>query len=183
MLTKPAYLRFATLTLCILVALSVLAAALPQPAQAAASPAVCAKTHVVKEGETIRRIANTYSMSVYRLAKANNLSSPYPLTAGQSLCIPEDPKLSSNFKWTATYTNDKVRIDGTGFKKQYPFVVRVRENDTSAWYKLGSAQSDRDGELSVSFNTPKDLQKKASIRVCLKDAGTDALVCKQVYRR
>jgi hypothetical protein len=180
---KSLVYRIASLSLCIVVALSLVAAALPQPAQAASQAASCAKTHVVKDGETIYRIARTYSVSVGRLAKANDLESPYHLTAGESLCIPNTASSSVNAKWTATFTNGQIKVTGTGFKKDRPFVVRVRENDTSAWYKLGSIETDDDGELSETVKVHKDLLKKPSLMVCLKDAVTDGLQCKQVFRQ
>jgi hypothetical protein len=183
MLTKPSMMKIATLTLSALLLLSLLAAALPRPAAAAAPTATCARTHVVKEGETIRRIARTYEMTVYRLARANDLAFPYALTVGQSLCIPESASLSSNVKYTITNKDNKIKIEGTGFKKQNPFYIKVRENDTSAWYKLGLTQTDRDGDLSATFNVPKDLQKKPSLIVCLKDGVTDALACRQSFRQ
>lgn len=177
--------RWLQISVSLLLILAVFTAMLPQPARAAASEpnSTCAKTHTVKEGETLRRIARDHNVILNRLAKANNLTRPYNLTVGQVLCIPADPTVTGAGKFSVTFSNGKVRLEGTGFKKTYPFVVRVRENDTSKWFKLGTTQSDKNGKLSVSFNAPKELLNKASIIVCLKDGVTDGLVCKKVYRQ
>jgi hypothetical protein len=183
MLNRSRIQKLSSAVFVLIIALTVLAGALPQPALAASPAASCVETHVVKSGETIWRIARDYEVTVNRLAKTNNLTYPYPLTVGQSLCIPDVTPANANAKWTATFKNGQVSIEGSGFKKQYPFFVRVRENDTSAWYKLGTAQSDKQGELDEAFKAPKDLLKKSALMVCLKDGVTDALSCKKVFRQ
>jgi len=165
-----------------LLAFSLLAAALPRPAVAAVS-ATCEDTHTVKGGETIYRIAKDNDVSVNRLAKANDLKSPYTLTVGQVLCLPPAVKASSNYKWSATFDGSKVNIAGDKFKKNHPFIVKARQNDTSAWYRLGKAAADKTGVMKASLKVPKELAKAASIRVCLKDGVTDYLDCKLVYRQ
>lgn len=166
-----------------LLVLSLLAAAIPQHAQAAPLNQVCDQTHVVKEGETIYKIARTYSKTVNRLAKTNNLEFPYRVTVGQTLCIPGRATGSANATWTATFANGKVTLNGTNFRKEYPFIIRVRENDTSAWYKLGQTKTNNAGVLNTTFNAPDALMRVGAINVCLKDAFTDVLVCKRAFRQ
>lgn len=163
--------------------LSLLLAALPQAVQAMSIDATCKKSYVVKPGESIYRIAREKEVSVYKLAKANNLESPYRVTAGMTLCIPEEPQPSSKFTWTATYSGDQIKINGSDFKKHHPFFVKVRENDTSIWYKLGKTTSDRTGDMSTKQNVPKNLSKAPMLSVCLKDGVTDYLVCKTVFKQ
>jgi LysM repeat protein len=172
------------ISLSFLLALVVLAGILPRPAMAAVTEpsAACAKTHIVKSGEGIHRIARTYNIPVNRLEKANNLVHPYQLKDGMVLCIPAEPKVAGAGKFTVAFKGDIVKIDGSSFKKQYPFYVRVRENDTSKWYKLGAVRSDRNGNLVVTLDVPKELQNKPALNVCLKDGVTDGLVCKRVFR-
>jgi LysM repeat protein len=168
----------------ILLALAVLAGMLPRPAMAAVTEpfAACDKTHTVKNSETIYRIARTYNVPVNRLAKANNLVYPYKISDGMVLCIPAEPKVTGAGKFTVSFKGEVIKIDGSGFKKQYTFFVRVRENDTSKWYKIGAVRSDRNGNLLVTLDVPKQLQNKPALNVCLKDGVTDGLVCKRVYR-
>ena len=185
MYSKSHSTRWVHIALSVLLALAVLAGALPRPAMAAATEpaAACAKTHTVTNRETIYRIARTYKVPVNRLAKANLLVRPYKLQDGQVLCIPADPTVTGAGKFSVVFKGTTVKIEGSSFKKQYPFFVRVRENDTSKWFKLGAAQSNRDGNLVVTLDVPKELQNKPVLTVCLKDGVTDGLVCKRVYRQ
>ena len=170
-------------TLIVTLALTTVMAALPSSAQAESTEAVCKKDHIVKVGETIYRIARNYGLGVYRLARANNLEKPYQITAGQTLCIPATPAPSSNFSWTVRYSSDQIKISGTDYKKQHLFFVKVRENDTSAWYKLNKVITDRQGELTTKLNVPKELLKKPKLTLCLKDGSTDYLSCKTVCKQ
>lgn len=181
--TRTSITRLVNLTLSALLVFSVLAATLPQPVLAAPMEVTCKKTYTVKEGETIRRIARNNSVSVYRLAKANDLVSPYHLTAGQKLCIPEIPEASSSIQWSAKISGGEIIVTGTGFTKQHPFYIKTRESDTSKWYKLGSTQTDRNGKLKASFDVPKDLKSKFFLNVCIKDGLTDLLICQRAHRQ
>jgi LysM repeat protein len=183
MYKKPIIYRIVTWSISVALIFSFLATALPEPVQASYPQANCKKTYTIKPGESIYRIARDHEISVYRLAKTNGLKRPFNLSSGQTLCIPAIPKPSSNFSWNATYTSNQIRITGTDFKKQHPFYVKVRENDLSNWYKLGSAQSNRYGEMTVKYNLPKDLLKKSILTVCLKDGITDYLSCQRVFRQ
>jgi LysM repeat protein len=162
--------------------LSLLAAALPQPAQAQDS-SLCEETHVVQGGETIYKIARRYEKSVNRLAVTNNLERPYRLTVGQRLCIPGKATGAALAAWTPTFSDGEVTLIGASFKKDYPFIVRVREDDTSSWHKLGQVKTNRNGELRESLDVPDDLVRVPAINVCLKDAFTDVLTCKRVFRQ
>ena len=175
------FVRIARWSLSALLALSILAAALPQTALAASSTDTCSETYTVKAGETIYRIARSHSITVNRLAKANKLESPFTLTTGQELCIPVTAETSTKIKWTATMTSSQVRLDGSGFKKNNPFIVRVRETDASAWYNLGKFATDKNGEMSETFKLPKDLLGKQFLNVCLKNGITDVLMCKRAH--
>jgi LysM repeat protein len=175
--------RIAIWSLIVILTLSILLAARPQSVQARANYVTCKKSYVVKPGESIYRIAREKEVSVYQLAKANNLERPYKVSAGMTLCIPEEPQPSSNFTWTVTYSGDQIKINGTNFKKQHPFFVKVRENDISPWYKLEKTTTNRIGEMSTKQNVPKGLLKKSMLSVCLKDGVTDYLVCKTVFRQ
>ena len=178
---KKALVRIAHWSLSALLVLSLLAAALPQTALAASSTENCSETYTVKAGETIYRVARSHSVTVNRLAKANKLESPYSLTTGQQLCIPVTAETSTKISWTPTLTASQVKLEGTGFKKNAPYVLRLRETDKSTWYNLGKFATDKNGEVSETFKLPKDLLGKQFLNVCLKNAVTDVLICKRAH--
>jgi uncharacterized protein YraI len=69
-----------------LVALALVFAALP--AAASAEAAACQAQHVVQKGETLYKIGLKYNMTWDKIAKANNITRPDKIYAGQVLCIP-----------------------------------------------------------------------------------------------
>lgn len=184
MLNKSAFSRFFTYTLSALLVLAFVLSAVPQSVQAATDER-CEDTYTVKEGEKIWRIAKNHGMSAFKIAKANGLEFPYPVTAGMKLCIPYTSESASTVAFSASVDagDNEVVLDGSGFKKQRTFFVRVRLNDSSKWYKLGHTVTDRDGDLDDSFDLPKDLRKAPVVTVCLKDSVSDALSCRQAFRR
>ena len=161
-----------------LLVVGLLAGAFPNAAQAATTS--CQATHTVKSGETLSQIARDFGVSLSRLAKANNLKSPYTLRVGQKLCIPVVAANSSNFSWTPTYNGTQIAIKGSGFKKLATFFVKAREKDKSAYEKLFTAVSDKNGNMSVKFRVPQDLRNKPALSICLKDNITNKLTCERV---
>ena len=183
MQTKHSISHIAYWSLSALLVLAFLTAALPQSAQAAAPAAACSDTYTVKAGDTIGRIAKDNDVTINRLAKTNNLESPYNLKTGQELCIPDTSPSSPKGKFTATLSSDKVSLNGTDYKKTYTFFIKARENDSSLQYKLGRTQTDKKGVLKDSFKLPKELKNKSPLTICLKDSVTDALTCTRVFRQ
>jgi spore germination protein YaaH len=179
-LTSPLNKRLSLALIVAILGLSLLAAAIP--AQVATAQTNCADTHTVKEGETIYRVARRYKVTALRIARTNNLTEPYALTIGQKLCIPEQSTYT-NAKFTANLTGAGIGIDGTDFRKQVVFYVRVRENDTQKYVKVGSVKSDRNGAIEDRIQLSKDWQKKNILQVCLKNAFTDDLICTRALRQ
>jgi murein DD-endopeptidase MepM/ murein hydrolase activator NlpD len=58
------------------------------PPTAASSRPVSKTSHIVEPGETLGGIANRAGVSLDAIARANSLSAPFPLRAGQKLAIP-----------------------------------------------------------------------------------------------
>ena len=169
-------------TFALLVAFALLAASLPRPAQAATS-AVCKETITVKEGDTVNKLAKKYETTINKIARANNLEKPYVLTVGQTLCIPGERQPSSKYTWSAVLKNGQVTLSGEKFKKQHPFHVKVREDFSKPWFKLGKVTADKNGELEKKFTLPKSISNASSLYVCLKDGVTDYLDCKRVFKQ
>jgi hypothetical protein len=185
MKTSLIFKRVALLTLSMLIVLSILAAALPRAAQAAGPAADCSNVYVVKAGDSLYGIARRYYTTASRLANYNELKWPYTLEAGDEVCIPKVTFSNPNAVWTATLTDTGLQLEGTGFKKQYAYFVRVRENDTAPWYKLGKFQTTKEGavEEDESFDLPRSLDGVPVLNVCLKDQITDGVICKQVVKQ
>ena len=177
--------RFLSFLLSSLFILSLLAASLPQPAQAApaeiAFPVECASLYTVKPGETIYRIARNFEVKVWELARANNLTRPYYLKAGTKLCIPEEYTPPTALKLTIQAKGGKLFIEGKGFPKNHVFYVRVRPTDASqAWAKIDVIQSDNKGIISEKSLIPKTMLKNLYLTVCLKDHLTNYPYCRSV---
>jgi LysM repeat protein len=170
------------ISIAVLVAFALLAAALPRPAQAAVN-AVCEKTITVQAEDTINKLAKKYETTVNKIARANDLEKPYVLTVGQSLCIPAERQPSSSYTWSAVLKNGEVTVSGEKFKKQHPFHIKVREDFDSPWYKLGKVTANKTGELDKEFKLPKAVVKANVLYVCLKDGVTDYLDCKRVFKQ
>jgi LysM repeat protein len=60
----------------------------PQPQPTSPPPTGGTRTHIVKPGENLFRVALQYNLSYTVVAEANNLSYPYTIYTGQKLIIP-----------------------------------------------------------------------------------------------
>ncbi|WP_395750485.1 LysM peptidoglycan-binding domain-containing protein [Prosthecobacter sp.] len=67
----------------------VTAEAPPKPAaKPAAAPAAASRSHTLKSGETLYRLASKYGVSVAAIQKANNIKNPNSMRDGMKLVIP-----------------------------------------------------------------------------------------------
>ena len=171
--------RFIQVALAFALAFAVLAAVRPQSARAG----VCEDTYVVKEGDTIFRVAKKYDTTAYKIAKANNMERPYHVTVGQELCIPKVPEPSSDYSWTATLKNGQVTVTGEDFKKSWSFFLKVREDVDEPWFKLSKVVTDKQGDMEKVSKLPKSISKASILYVCLKDGVTNYLDCKRVFKQ
>jgi LysM repeat protein len=172
-----------SLLLAIVLVVPLLLTVFSLPAQAATDP-YCSEYYKVKSGDKLREIAEKFGVTLNRLARANDVQKTYRPTAGEELCIPSLVAFASSTSWFATYDGTKITLDGSGFKKNYPMVLRARVNDTQRLVTIARGiSSNKNGELERSFKVPKDLVDKVSLIVCLKDGVTDGLACKLVWRR
>jgi LysM repeat protein len=166
------------------VAITSLAAALPQPAQAA----TCASYYYVKAGDTPVGIAQNFDMKWGLIAKANNLEYPYSLKVGQRLCIPpkdteEEDKDATKFKYTVTATRSAITITISGLStKKAGFNVRARNatGTVGGWVLLGRIKAKKGSTTKVIYTIPPELRNITYIQVCLKNVTTDELTCKTV---
>lgn len=171
--------RFVQVAMVLMIAFTFMAAARPQPAQAA----VCEDTHIVKSGDSIYKLSKKYEVSVNKIARANNMERPYSLTVGDEICIPKEPAPSADYTWTAVVKNGKVFVTGESFKKSWPFFIKVREDFTEPWYKLGKVVTSKKGVMDEEDKLPKNVAKAPILFVCLKDSVTNYLDCKRVFKQ
>jgi LysM repeat protein len=179
----------------LLIALTLVAASLPQGASAAPIAQTCARNHSVVSGETLSAIAVKYSVDWLTIAQANKLADPYILSVGQTLCIPGTATTSTSSSSSASSTTSKTdkknsvtfSVDGNfitvkadNFAKKVVLIVRVDDARKTGltWYRLGMIRTKNNTGDSVTFRLPKNLLETKSFRVCLKNARTDVVYCK-----
>ncbi len=205
---KPANRRFVAGAVSILLVLAFLFSALPQAAFAS-SPAeenACSKNHTVAAGDTLSSISVKYDVSIPEIAAANNLKEPYTLQLGQSLCIPSAAAASTTATPTATGSTttsssgssstssskdpalslsvDKnlLTVKGTNFPTKSNFYVKISPSSYRelSWTKIGLMKSGKESSVTATYKLPKAFTKLPTILVCVKNAMTDATLCKRV---
>lgn len=167
-----------------LLAATLPAAALPQPALAA----TCGAYHIVKEGDTTSKIAQTYGLRWREIAEANDMEYPYKLKVGQRLCIPIESRADTiadnarEIKMTASVVGNTVRVSVSGLAKKQAYYVKVRDATLSVggWDKLGVMRAKKTETTSASFSLPRDLRQTLYLQVCLKNGTNDELACRTV---
>ncbi len=187
-LRKAFLLALARFAIPAFLALAVLAAAWPQPVQAAVS---CRAYYTVRVGDTTPRIAHTYHLKWREIATANGLKTTDRLTVGQQLCIPAEEETTTAKKSTTPATDKKARIvvsiagkrislSLSDFTQEHTYLVKVRDNRVGigGWYKLKVVVVDEDTDLTLRFPVPEDLRRVLYLQVCLKDQFTNQLICR-----
>ena len=150
--------HFGSLALTALVTLAFLAAALPQPVQAASAP--CVTYYTYKKGDKTYSVAKTFGLAWWEIGLANNLKYPYVPTVGQRLCIPpqgwaEAQPTVTGFM-SASSKGSKVSVTASGFTTRYLWVVKVKDptGKVSGDFKIGRWLSRRTKKLRV-FTTSR----------------------------
>ena len=186
--------RVATRLFSAMLVLVVLAVTLFQPsAIKPASAATCVKYHVVQAGDTLSNIAQTYGVKTEDLASANNLTSPYVIYIGQSLCIPASTTATTGTTTTTTTTSTskqptllilnftrKVYIQVTNFPKNTTYYVRAGNRED--WVRIGRLRTNKDGKATDVFNVPAVIDRTSNLTICLKNVITEVVVCQTILR-
>lgn len=171
--------------------LAMLMAALPGTAMAAPPAQSCSVNYTVKSGDTLSSIAVNYSVNYTDIASANNLTSPYLLTIGQSLCIPGATTTTSSTSTTGTTTStaskgftftvngNRLVITASKFSKKAIFFVRANDGNRSNtnWHRLGRLRVDKNGNGTFSFQLPRGLRYTTELQVCLKNVRNEKAYC------
>jgi LysM repeat protein len=172
----------------LLLALVLLAAFLPQPAQAA----TCRTYHLVRESDTTPFIAHTYGLKWHEIADANDLKTGVKPEVGQVLCIPTPEEETTGRKVTVRPSTDKnagiqVSVSGnriilklSNFSKEHMYRVKVRDESLAVggWSKLAVITIEKNKTRTFRYKVPEDLAGVSTLNVCLKDMVTDELTCR-----
>lgn len=179
----------------LLIALALLAAAVPQPVLAAPAAQTCAKSYTVVSGDTLSAIADKNGTTLAALATLNNLKEPYTLTVGQVLCLPatattttttdaESTAASSGPDFSIEWEGNQIQISTTGFPTKSTFYVKVSEDKykITKWTKVGRLHTKKTGAVEAIFRLPKGFRNVNTLNICIKNASSDAVLCKYFTR-
>ena len=173
------------LALTVLLALALLAAALPQPVQAATNPkAPCVANYTVMKGDSTSSIAHNFGLGWWEIAKANSLTKPYKLKVGQTLCIPPKgwagQKVAGNM--SAYAIGAKLTISVSAFDARYIWTVKAKDTTgkVTGDYKLGQMVIPKNTSVTQVFLLPAELRYTSYLTVCLKNLTTNDKVCRYI---
>jgi hypothetical protein len=166
----------------VLLMLALLAAFVPQPAQAAS----CQANYVVLSGDTTPKIAHSYGMAWRKIALANDLVIGQKPKVGSTLCIPTVNSSSSgsaanpNAVISVNIVNGRVFINTNKLSADSVFLIKVRDVGTGVggWSKLGRLRLSKNTSEQNAFSLPNDFNGIPIVSVCLKDMTTDDLFCR-----
>jgi LysM repeat protein len=172
--------RAGGLALSVLLALTMLAAAVPQPALAAT---VCVAHYTVKSGDTTSKIAHTFGLTWAEIAMANHMKAGDRLKVGQSLCIPsKSPSTTQAGMMTAMANGNIVIVDMSGFAARYIWNVNVSDTSktVSGVFKVGRIIVPANTAVKGAFKLPPELRKTPRLMVCVKNLTTDEKMCRSI---
>ena len=183
--------RWAFITISMLIVLSFIMMALPQPALAAK----CKIKHTVEAGDTVQYLADIYQVDWREIVEANELTDPYVLVIGQILCIPDGTPPTDTEDTTATTVTvtdnkgkeatmevdphfDQIILKVTNFNKKTPYYVSVANSpDNPIYFRVGRMRTDEAGNSEGLFKMPLYFPNTRTITVCVKNNWTDARSC------
>lgn len=176
----------------LLLALSLLVSALPQPASAApaaASDDDCKRRYEVKRLDTLNKIARWYGVNAASIADENDMDRPFTIYVGMSLCIPRKniknaPKVASKYAnaYAVYFVAGRAGNDILIYTYNYPkttVLVKGENGGKSGWklVNIGEINIARTGNRKTfRFRLPTELRVKKLI-ICLKDTQSGNLQC------
>jgi len=173
----------------ILLALSLLAVFIPQPASAKYDPDDCAYIYEVRRGATLTSIAKAYGSEPKQIVYINEMKSPYTIYVGQRLCIPEKDqkglsKLASKYADAAAvhFTAGRSGNNIIVYTYNYPkttVLIKGENAGASGWklVNIGSINIAKIGnQHTLRFELPTEL-RVPKLLICLKSRNTGYLQC------
>lgn len=159
---------------------------------AASAPSIgaCASYHTVKANEKIQDIAAAYGVTVQALAEANDLSSPYQIELGESLCIPLSPAVAASLPpidciklHAQVYQHKRITLYAEKLPVKHVYWLKFRPFKFGPWIKVARVYPKSDGTLVRSFTIPESWRSMPRFQVCLKETTYGYLVCTTANNR
>lgn len=114
--------------------------AVPEPVEIAGGEAPATRTHVVRRGENLGRIAEKYGLDVKTLAARNGLRQPYTLSVGQRLEVPAGGEAFSLIVYTVKSGNSLDEIAD---------LFAVSDKEIKSWNDLRSSKLEAGQKLTI----------------------------------
>jgi membrane-bound lytic murein transglycosylase D len=109
------------------------------------------RTHVVRRGETLFRIADKYNLDLKTLASRNGLRKPYTLSVGQRLQIPGGGGTSTSSSTSSTGSSTRLvyTVRAGNSLDDVAAIFGVTEGDIKAWNDLKSTRLKSGQKLTI----------------------------------
>ena len=178
-------LRISGAALSIVLALSMLVAAVPQPALAAGTSTVpCAEHYKVKDTDTKSSIADSFGMKWLPIAVANQLTPNAKLVVGSTLCIPTKQWAASYGRGTmsASAAGKKLSVKMEGFSMGGIWNVRVKDasNSVQGYFKVGRIAVPAKASVTAIYPLPQALLTTPRLKVCVTNSATSVTICQTI---
>ena len=161
----------------------------------------CSTQYKVQSGDTLSSIAVKYGTTVEEIAAANNLTAPYQIFVGQTLCIPAGTSVEATGTVSSTPSSKTgititpsglyvVTVKASKMAKNTPYYVRIysgHTRPTGQGTRLGYLKTDKNGDGTKSYGIPVKFYDNTSkkigkyITICLKNPWNDASHCQAIY--
>lgn len=145
-------------------------------------PTTCSGYHTVKYGETLYGIGLMYNMTWTPIARANNITNPNHIFAGQVLCIPRSVPATSwkpispavpIFEITSVVKNKQVTIKTHNFPPDTEFVVTMGKIGTQGidGKEVTRTDSGTGGSFTATYKIPKKFHDRQQIAIRLQSSN------------
>jgi hypothetical protein len=176
------YSRFSMVILSVTLMITLVLSGLPQYEAAAVT---CKYKHTVQAGETLMYLSSLYQVKWEDIAKANKLSQPYTISAGQVLCIPYGENTTTTTKTkkgkepivTISPSMGYILVSVENFPKKMSYYVKITPTGVSNSYHIGNFTTNKEGEYTGWFKLPLSIPRTANMKLCIKNVWSDAVSC------
>jgi LysM repeat protein len=192
---KPSHLSAKVLS--VFLALALLVSVLPTGSAAAQT---CSNSYVVVAGDTISGIALKYGTTVEAMAAENNLSEPYTLIVGQSLCIPSSATGTGSTTTTSTTStttstttkkvptisviryNNYLSIEMDNYTKNTTYYITLDRSlrDYGGRTRIGRIRTNKEGSGGMYYKLTRGWREEDLLYVCFKNVRNNSASCVQV---